>query len=65
MFRKAISRRRGEAESLTPNDFHYDGETGPTLDLVGPGEAYDEWLQTPVYKAWSSVAREVCEAFGS
>jgi hypothetical protein len=51
-------------ETCTPADFRLrpdsagyragpDGkDLGPDIDLVGPGEAYERWKQTPEYQTW-------------
>ena len=57
-------------EKLTPRDFRLrpdspgyqaglDGkDLGANIDLVGPGEAYERWKQTPEYEKWR---KETCE----
>jgi hypothetical protein len=52
------------SEKVTPEDFrlradsagYQAGEDGKDLgadvDLVGPGQAYERWKQTPEYQQW-------------
>ncbi len=61
-------------EKLTPRDFRLrpgsagyqagpDGkDLGADIDLVGPGEAYERWKQTPEYQEWQKETRELIKA---
>jgi hypothetical protein len=61
-------------EQLTPDDFRLrpdsagyragpDGkDLGADIDLVGPGEAYERWKQTPEYHQWQKETRELMKA---
>ena len=61
-------------EQLTPEDFRLrpdsagyqaapDGkDLGADIDLVGPGEAYERWKQTPEYQEWQKETRELMKA---
>ncbi|HLW67556.1 MAG TPA: DUF4019 domain-containing protein, partial [Gemmataceae bacterium] len=31
------------------------GDVGANVDLVGPGEGYERWKQTPAYKEWQAA----------
>jgi hypothetical protein len=58
-------------EKLTPEDFRLrpdsagyragpDGkDLGADVDLVGPGEAYERWKQTPEYEQWQKETQEL------
>jgi hypothetical protein len=58
-------------EQLTPEDFRLrpdsagyqaapDGkDLGADVDLVGPGEAYERWKQTPEYEQWQKETQEL------
>jgi WD40 repeat protein len=59
-----LSRSEADLDQLTPDDFRLrpdsagyqagpDGkDLGADIDLVGPGEAYERWKQTPEYQEW-------------
>jgi len=65
---------RANPEQLTPGDFRLrpdsagyragpDGkDLGADVDLVGPGEAYERWKQTPEYEVWQQQTRELMKA---
>jgi serine/threonine protein kinase/formylglycine-generating enzyme required for sulfatase activity len=58
-------------EQLTPEDFRLrpdsagyqagpDGkDLGADVDLVGPGEAYERWKETPEYEQWQKETQEL------
>jgi serine/threonine protein kinase/tetratricopeptide (TPR) repeat protein len=68
------ARSRANPEQLTPEDFRLrpdsagyraglDGkDLGADVDLVGPGEAYERWKQTPEYQEWQQQTRELMQA---
>jgi hypothetical protein len=37
-------------------------DLGADIDLVGPGEAYERWKQTPEYQEWQKETRELMKA---
>ncbi|MCI0358197.1 MAG: serine/threonine protein kinase [Planctomycetaceae bacterium] len=65
------ARAKSALEELTPNDFRLlpgspgkgAGEGGKDLgadvDLVGPGDAYERWKQTPEYQQWLKETGQV------
>jgi hypothetical protein len=68
------AKARANPEQLTPEDFRLrpdsagyragpDGkDLGADVDLVGPGEAYERWKQTPEYEEWQKETRELMKA---
>jgi hypothetical protein len=65
-----LRKLNSEPGRLTPSDFRLrpdsagfragaDGkDLGADIDLVGPGEAYERWKQTPEYAEWRKLVAE-------
>jgi hypothetical protein len=64
-----VARAAADARQLSPEDFrlHADSagygagvdgrDLGPDIELVGPGEAYERWKQTPQYADWRAATQ--------
>jgi hypothetical protein len=65
------AKSRANPDSLTADDFRLrpdsagyqagpdDKDLGANIDLVGPGEAYERWKETPEYQQWQKASREL------
>jgi hypothetical protein len=65
------TRLRGKVQTLTPADFRLakgspgqgagpgGKDLGADVDLVGPGEAYHRWRQSPAYRGWRNKTNEL------
>jgi hypothetical protein len=59
-----LARLQGDIHSLRPADFRLARESpghglGADVDLIGPGDPFQRWLQNPAYQEWRRLTDEL------